>query len=118
MTPKIKYSDKFLDKISWFMKVGGITLFPYIILRERYETSIYKDKIINHESIHIKQQGELLVLFFYLLYVLFFVLNIFRYFFDFKKAYKNLPFEKEAYANENDMTYLENRKMFSWIKYF
>ena len=35
-TPIIKYSDKFLNSISWFMKVGGITLWPFVVLRERY----------------------------------------------------------------------------------
>ena len=34
--PFVKYNDKFLDAISWFMKVGGISLFPFIILREKY----------------------------------------------------------------------------------
>jgi hypothetical protein len=34
------------------------------------------------------------------------------------EAYMNIPFEKEAYANENDYTYIKKRKLFSWIKYF
>ena len=32
MKPIIIKSDKFLDSISWFFKVGGITLFPFIIV--------------------------------------------------------------------------------------
>jgi hypothetical protein len=44
------------------MKTGGIALFPFIILNTRLSKVPAK---INHETIHIKQQQELLVLFFY-----------------------------------------------------
>ena len=112
---KIIYSDKFLDKVSWFMKVGGITLFPFIILREIYKTSIDKDEVINHESIHIKQQIELLVIFFYILYGIFYLFNLINHK-NKTDAYMNIPFEKEAYQNEKDMGYLKNRKLYSWLK--
>ena len=36
-TPIVKYSDKFLNSISWFMNIGGITLWPFVILREYYQ---------------------------------------------------------------------------------
>jgi hypothetical protein len=45
------------------MKTGGIALFPFIILNTRLSKVPAK---INHETIHIKQQQELLVFFFYL----------------------------------------------------
>ena len=32
-------------------------------------------------------------------------------------AYRNISFEREAYANEEYIDYLENRKRFAWIKY-
>jgi len=32
-------------------------------------------------------------------------------------AYKNLGFEREAYTNQNDASYLESRKRFAWIRY-
>ena len=35
-TPIIKYNDKFLDSISIFMKVGGITIYPFVVMREKY----------------------------------------------------------------------------------
>ena len=37
--PIIKYDDRFLDSVSWFFKVGGITLWPFIILREIYNST-------------------------------------------------------------------------------
>jgi hypothetical protein len=43
------------------MKTGGIALFPFIILNTRLSKVPAK---INHETIHIKQQQRLLVLFF------------------------------------------------------
>ena len=79
-TPIIKYSDKFLDRIGLFMKIGGITLWPFIILREIYDASPpwrrKAARIINHESIHIKQQEELLVLPFYIFYILEWLLKL------------------------------------------
>jgi len=114
-TPIIKYSDKFLNSVSWFMKVGGITLWPFIVLRERYNVpnSNYNKRIINHESIHIKQQEELLVIPFYILYVTEWFIKLF---FHGKDAYYNISFEREAYSNEYDFQYLKSRKRYSWLK--
>jgi hypothetical protein len=69
LKPITLYNDKFLDLISWFMKVGGIALFPVCILRERYrdgnEYSIKQGKkILNHETIHFQQALELGVILF------------------------------------------------------
>lgn len=106
---KIIYSDKFLDKISIFMKVGGITLYPFIILRENYKKDTKESReIINHEKIHIEQQKELFVIFFYILYLI-------EYIF---KGYYNISFEKEAYENDNNLEYLKTRKRYSFLKYF
>jgi hypothetical protein len=109
-TPIIKYSDKLLDKISWTMKVGGITIYPFIILRKKCRKAGIIIK--NHESIHIKQQQELLVLPFYVLYLLEWLLKLPKYG---KQAYYNISFEREAYANESKRNYLQTRKNYSWI---
>jgi hypothetical protein len=119
MKAKIIYSDKFLDRVGILMKIGGITLWPFIILREYYKgTSTYwkyrREKVINHESIHIAQQGELLVIPFYVLYILEYFIKLFFYG---KKAYYNISFEREAYKNEYNMDYLRTRKSYAWLKY-
>lgn len=113
-TPIIKYSDKFLDSISLFMKVGGITIWPLVLLREKYYKGNSK-RIINHESIHIKQQEELLVIPFYVLYILEWLVKsiIYR---SFNKAYYNISFEREAYSNQRKWTYLKKRKNYAWFK--
>jgi len=111
-TPIVKYSDKTLNRLSWFMKIGGITLWPFVILREKYKGRA--KRIINHESIHIKQQEELLVIPFYILYVTEWFIKLFFYG---KEAYYNISFEREAYANENNYKYLKNRRFWAWLKY-
>jgi len=115
--PIIKYNDKFLNAFSWFMSIGGITLFPWIILREKYrDNPRYEEhniKVINHESIHIKQQMELLVIPFYVWYIIEWFIRLF-----FKgNAYRNISFEKEAYENESNLEYLKTRKWYSFLKY-
>jgi beta-lactamase regulating signal transducer with metallopeptidase domain len=116
-TPIIKYNDKFLNSISWFMRIGGITLWPFVVLRERYNSSQYwrrvAERIINHESIHIKQQEELLIIPFYILYV---TEWFFKLFFYGKDSYYNISFEREAYTNDENLDYLKSRKKYAWIK--
>ena len=111
--PIIIESNKFLNRISLFMKVGGITLYPMIIIREGRRTS----KLINHESIHIVQQKELLLIFFYIIYIAELLIGAVKYG-SFKESYMNISFEKEAYANELNLNYLKSRKPYSFLKYF
>ena len=33
------------------------------------------------------------------------------------EAYKNNPFEREAFANDADYDYLKNRRFLAWLKY-
>ena len=112
--PFVKYNDKFLDTISWFMKVGGISLFPFIILREKYrdgnkfEIKVGK-KTINHETIHFQQALELGVIPFYVLYVLEWILKLPIYG---VKSYYNIS----TYDNDDDLMYLEIRRRYNWIK--
>jgi len=113
--PIIKYGEY------WILggNTIGMTLYPFIFLKKSYferfgsQKESRLKKTINHEKIHIKQQIELLVLPFYILYFLFYFINLFKK----GDAYRNIPFEKEAYANENDYEYVNKRKFFSWIKY-
>lgn len=115
--PIVKYSDKFLNAISWFMRIGGISLFPFIILREKYQSNKFWIKrgkrTINHESIHFQQQLELLVIPFYVMYILEWFFKLFIYG---RKAYYNISFEREAYNNDENFDYLNTRKRYNWIK--
>lgn len=112
--PILIISDRFLKSISVFMNIGGITLFPFIILNTRLSKIPAK---INHETIHIKQQIELLVVFFYLFYILEYIFRMFQYGPFGQEAYRNISFEREAYTNEKNLDYLSNRKWYSFLKY-
>ncbi|MEL0651324.1 MULTISPECIES: hypothetical protein [unclassified Algibacter] len=72
--------------------------------------------LLNHEKIHLKQQLELLILPFYIWYVLEFVLRFIQYR-NWHTAYKNISFEKEAYLNEGDLHYLNERRFWRFLKY-
>ena len=100
--------NKYPNMFGLFMRINGIALYPFIFIRPDSTTTI-----INHESIHIKQQAELLVLPFYLWYVTEWFIRLF-----FKgNAYRNISFEREAYENSNNLGYLKTRKLFSFLKY-
>lgn len=70
--------------------------------------------VINHESIHTEQLIECLFIFFYLIYIINYIINLIKYK-DFKLAYRNLLFEIEAYNNQNNLEYLNNRKHYAWL---
>lgn len=71
---------------------------------------------LNHEKIHTAQMKEMLYLFFYLWYVLEWLVRIFQYGSTFR-AYRNISFEREAYANGSNLGYLKRRKHFSFLRY-
>ncbi|MDD3064474.1 MAG: hypothetical protein PHX50_16920 [Massilibacteroides sp.] len=85
---------------------------------------------LNHESIHSRQFVELMVLFavatvfirwwlpvfapfaFYVWYVVEWLVRL-----PSGDAYRNISFEREAYANEYDSEYLKKREFFAFLKY-
>ncbi len=92
----------------------GLTLWPFIIVKE--DTYKKDDVLINHERIHLKQQLELLVVFFYLWYVLEWLFRTVLYL-DSYRAYQNISFEREAYANEENLRYPQSRNAYGFLKY-
>lgn len=93
---------------------NGLAIYPFIFLKNR---SLSKnDILINHEKIHLKQQVELLIVFFFLWYVVEFLIHLIRTL-NWNKAYKSISFEQEAYNNEENPNYLLDRKFWSFIKY-
>ena len=96
-----------------FRKYAAITLWPFIVMNKNYKG---KEVILNHETIHLKQQIELLIIPFYLWYFIEFVVRYFQYK-SWDLAYRNISFEREAYGNEKNMEYLEKRKFWGFWKY-
>lgn len=96
----------------------GITLWPFVVLRDNLKETGARQfaVLVNHERIHIKQQLETLVLFFYVLYLFFYIKGRIQGL-SHQQAYMAIPFEKESYMHEKDITYLKHRKLFGWYKY-
>jgi len=93
---------------------SGIAIWPFIILKDK---KLKQDLVFfNHERIHLRQQLELLIVPFYLWYVIEYFFRIIQYK-NRNKAYRNISFEREAYANEKDLQYLKRRPFWKFIKY-
>ncbi|MCI4442932.1 MAG: hypothetical protein JHC39_05435 [Lentimicrobium sp.] len=92
----------------------GMAVFPIVFVKHSMdkENSIF----VNHERIHLRQQVELLVIPFFIWYFLEFVLRFIQYK-NRDLAYRNISFEKEAYANEKDLNYLKKRSFWKFLKY-
>ena len=92
----------------------GITIFPFVFLNDKASKA---DKVlINHEMIHLRQQIELLIIPFFIWYGFEFLIRCIQYR-NRNLAYRNISFEREAYANENDFNYLKSRSFFNYLKY-
>lgn len=118
-----------------FGKFGCMNILGFLFVREEVELT---DKAINHEAIHTVQQYEILTAsalvalvlsniyasWWYLLIVV--VMPILLYALawlvelllpPYDSAYKDSPFEHEAYANESNPKYLSTRPFFAWVRY-
>jgi hypothetical protein len=94
-----------------FLPMAGMAFFPFILVKKL--SFISHNDFINHEKIHLRQQLELLLIGFYILYLLHYFYNLIK-FFDHNEAYLNIVFEREAYAMETETNYLKNRKFWAW----
>ena len=92
----------------------GLAIYPFIFLKNKSLSDNWV--LINHERIHLKQQLELLWVFFFLWYILEFLFR-FVQLRNWNDAYKNISFEKESYENEGNPNYLNERKIWSFINY-
>lgn len=110
-------SDTFIYLISWFMKPAAITLWPFIIISpKRIKNSYEMDVILRHEQIHLRQQAELFVIGFYILYVYYYVKFYVKRRSHYS-AYRLIPFEMESYLNQYEWMYLKNRQPHAWKRY-
>lgn len=73
-------------------------------------------KTRSHETIHYHQQLEMLFVFQWFLYGVFWFIGLIKYK-DSARAYREIPFEREAYANEAKLFYLDERPLWNWVKY-
>lgn len=92
----------------------GLTVFPFVFIKHAFDTE--NKVLVNHEKIHIRQQLELLVLPFFLWYFVEYTVRLLQYK-NTNLAYRNISFEREAYANETDLNYLKTRGFFRFWNY-
>lgn len=97
------------NKVIPFKGFKAINLFGILFVRENAKLDA---KTINHEEIHTAQMKEMLYIFFYLWYVIEWIIRLFGK----GNAYRKVSFEKEAYNNQDDVTYLTKRKKYNWLK--
>lgn len=88
-----------------------INLFGLLFVRKGCFMS---EKDFNHEAIHTAQMKEMLYVFFYIWYFVEWLIEIFHYG---STAYHTNTFEREAFANDDNLTYLATRPRFAWWKY-
>lgn len=133
---KIRYNSFIARTLLW-KNYNTITLAAWVCTK-----CISKEEMTqstrNHECTHARQWVECmlasgviiwaLVLFanisawwFTLAFLSFYILYVLEWFiklpFYGRKAYRNISFEREAYASQNDNNYLENGDYFEWVKY-
>ena len=92
----------------------AINLFGLVFARKEFKPLSKVTE--NHERIHTTQIRELLFVFFYLWYGIEWIIRLFQYR-DRKEAYLNISFEREAYKNQSDLSYLKYRKKYEFRKY-
>ena len=92
----------------------GLTVFPFVFIKYAFDSG--NKVLVNHEKIHIRQQLELLILPFFVWYFVEYAVRLLQYK-NANLAYRNISFEREAYANEINLNYLETRTYFRFLNY-
>ena len=105
--------------MAWFMGFsktarGMAFLGLFFIARSKEDLQPW---LITHETIHLKQQRDLLVIGSILFHIVETFIALVVYRLTWYEAYLWCSHEQEAYRNQNDPDYLKNRKPFSQFKY-
>lgn len=97
------------NRILPFGPYEAMAIWPFIFTKVEL-----KAQTLLHERIHHKQQLELALVGFYLLYALNFLYNLARMH---PRPYRAIVFEREAYGNQGNPDYLQERKPYAWKIY-
>ena len=98
----IIYRNKYIP----FKGFRAINLFGILFVRGNARIC---ERTIRHEAIHTAQMKEMLYIFFYLWYVVEWIIRLFMK----GDAYRNISFEREAYANDGNIDYLNVRSKYT-----
>lgn len=102
----------------------AITLGSFIFVRKG---TILSEQDINHEAIHWEQYKETFVIGFFFIYLFEFILKFIspsltvdqkRFGRSYwKRVYRSLSMEREAYNNQDNSNYIKSRQHYAWIKH-
>jgi hypothetical protein len=107
------------------LNIGAITLFFLVFSRGKMDETTKR-----HETTHFQQTLETLIVGLIFLYLLDWLWGLIKYRKDWEgqkttrgreytsaanKAYYHIRAEQEAYSNEADVNYLQNRKRWRWM---
>jgi hypothetical protein len=106
---------KLAGKIMVSQPVGALALFPFIVVRDT--KILQNDEYIRHESIHLRQYVETLL-------VGILIIGLFQYLYAYfilgksrLQSYYFMSHEQEAHQNDEDKDYLKKRKFLAFYKY-
>jgi len=95
-----------------FKGFKAINLFGVVFVRRECTVTVAD---LNHEAIHTAQMREMFYAIFYLAYVMEWLWHLVKCN-DTHEAYRRISFEREAYAHQSDLNYLNKRKPFNQYK--
>ena len=78
------------------------------------EDAVLSARTLRHEEIHHAQAKEMLYIGFYLWYIVEWLIKLIPYG---SEAYRNISFEREAYADQDNEDYLHTRRAWAWVKH-
>lgn len=134
---KIRYNSWIANNLL-FKGYSTITIAAWVCTRYKGKEEM-PQKVRNHECTHARQWIEMFFSGWVIMFILqlifdisawWYILPLFSFYiwyvlewffkslFKLKNAYKDISFEKEAKASENDNCYLENMGYFEWLKYY
>ena len=99
----------------WLSKISPIKVFAVSFAFWVWCRESIPERTLRHETIHFRQQVELLFVFQWILYGLSYLIGLVRYR-NGEKAYRENWFEREAYSHDRDPSYLETRKFLAWLR--
>ena len=99
----------------WLSKIAPINIWALSFGWGVWCRGVMSERTKRHEIIHFQQQLELLFVGQWILYGLSWLKN--RLTMNGADAYRNNIFELEAYDNDDDPNYLENRPRYNWKNY-
>ncbi|MEO5645933.1 MAG: hypothetical protein ABIO57_02590 [Candidatus Paceibacterota bacterium] len=111
-------SDTIVRRLGRLISLGdnamAITVFPFIFVRRITRPN---KELIRHETIHIRQQLELLLVGAIMLYLYEFLYAKFVKKLDARQVYYYSAMEQEAHRNARNEQYLKTRKPLTVLKY-